>query len=267
MANDMSEHGYWGPVTATIDWCEENYAWSYFIAEFWNTASISYLSVSSLAIFLAGVYGWFMAVADDLEMRFQQVSQLLVASVGIGSACFHCTLRHAEQQCDETPMVLAMLNWFHELFADTWESNRILREAMPVLLVVYGLGFAFLHNMYRWTTGFQIHFIVWGLANLARCIYVSREKGVDPATVLLKRAVISAALASCFWATDFHFCSHLQSGPMPNPEGHAWWHVLIAYAILQCTLFSIYRRCIQLGKPVAIVLKGPFGLWPTVRVV
>lgn len=36
-------------------------------------------------------------------------------------------------------MVLAMLNWFHELFADTWESNRFLREAMPVLLVVYGL--------------------------------------------------------------------------------------------------------------------------------
>lgn len=128
--------------------------------------------------------------------------------------------------------------------------------------------------MYRWTTGFQIHFIAWGLVNLARCIYVSREKGVGPATVLLKRAVISTALATFFWAvsekipqaklfsstaskfptsielidvavdpssllralrplsvllqTDFHFCSHLQSGPMPNPEGHAWWHVLIA---------------------------------------
>lgn len=56
--------------------------------------------------------------------------------------------------------------------------------------------------MYRWTTGFQIHFIVWGLANLARCIYVSREKGVDPATVLLKRAVISTALATFFWAVS-----------------------------------------------------------------
>ncbi|CAM9879830.1 unnamed protein product, partial [Hapterophycus canaliculatus] len=27
---------------------------------------------------------------------------------------------------------------------------------------------------------------------------------------------------------DFHFCDHLQSGAVPNPEGHAWWHVLIA---------------------------------------
>ncbi|CAM9683400.1 unnamed protein product, partial [Hapterophycus canaliculatus] len=90
----MPELGYWGPVTATIDWCEENYAWSYFVAEFWNT-------LSSLAIFFAGLYGWYVALIDGLEARFQ-VSQLLVASVGIGSACFHCTLRHVEQQCDET---------------------------------------------------------------------------------------------------------------------------------------------------------------------
>lgn len=56
--------------------------------------------------------------------------------------------------------------------------------------------------MYRWTTGFQIHFIAWGLVNLARCIYVSREKGVGPATVLLKRAVVSTALASFFWGVS-----------------------------------------------------------------
>ena len=68
-----------------------------------------------------------------------QVSQLLVASVGLGSACFHCTLRHAEQQCDETPMVLSLLNWFYELFADTWEHSSLLSAVMPVLLVVYGV--------------------------------------------------------------------------------------------------------------------------------
>lgn len=254
----MSDGGYWGPVTATIDWCETNYAWSPFVAEFWNT-------LSSLAIFFAGMYGWHIAVVDGLEMRFQ-VSQLLVASVGVGSACFHCTLRHVEQQCDETPMVLTLLNWFYELFADTWEGNSFLKAAMPVLLVVYGVAFALLHNSYRWTTFFQVHFAAGALINLARCIYVSREKGLSPANGLLKRATIATVLATFFWMTDFHFCSKLQSGEVPNPEGHAWWHVLIAYAILQCTSFSIYRRCTQLGIP-AIVTMGPLGMWPTVRVV
>eukprot|EP00752_Nemacystus_decipiens_P008959 g7998.t1 len=254
----MSEEGYWGPVTASIDWCETNYAWSPFIAEFWNT-------LSSLAIFFAGIYGWRIAVLDDLETRFQ-VMQLLVAGVGVGSACFHCTLRHVEQQCDETPMVLTLLNWFYELFADTWESNSFLKAVIPVLLVVYGTGFALLHNSYRWTTFFQVHFAVGAMMNLARCIYVSREKGVGPARGLLKRAMIATVVAGFCWMTDFHFCGHFQTGDVPNPEGHAWWHLFIAYAILQTTSFLIYRRCAQLGIPV-VITKGPLGIWPTVRVV
>lgn len=64
---------------------------------------------------------------------------MLVATIGIGSACFHCTLRHVEQQCDETPMVLSQLNWFHELFADTWESSTFASTVIPVMLVAYGL--------------------------------------------------------------------------------------------------------------------------------
>lgn len=68
-----------------------------------------------------------------------QVSHLLVASIGIGSACFHCTLRHVEQQCDETPMVLSQLNWFHELFADVWENNSLASAVMPVFLAIYGV--------------------------------------------------------------------------------------------------------------------------------
>ena len=36
---NISEEGYWGKRTATIDWCEENYQVTNYIAEFWNTVS------------------------------------------------------------------------------------------------------------------------------------------------------------------------------------------------------------------------------------
>lgn len=36
-------------------------------------------------------------------------------------------------------MVLSQLNWFHELFADTWESNDLANAVMPVFLATYGL--------------------------------------------------------------------------------------------------------------------------------
>lgn len=75
----------------------------------------------------------------DIATNRTQVSHVLVATIGMGSACFHCTLRHVEQQCDETPMVLSQLNWFNELFADTWEENSFLSAAMPVLLASYAL--------------------------------------------------------------------------------------------------------------------------------
>jgi len=28
--------GFWGPVTAKMDWCERNYSVSFYVAEFWN---------------------------------------------------------------------------------------------------------------------------------------------------------------------------------------------------------------------------------------
>lgn len=99
-----------------------------------------------MTLFFQGIYGVnVMYLIDTISTSFgfadmaSQVSHLLVAVIGMGSACFHCTLRHVEQQCDETPMVLSQLNWFLELFSDTWEESAFVSAAMPVLLFLYGL--------------------------------------------------------------------------------------------------------------------------------
>jgi len=96
MSSQASTHGYWGPRTATIDWCESNYEITHFIAEFWNTIS----NLIMIIFPLYSVYWSYKHVkfAENLKRtsptRFNQqfnipvsvvVCQLSLALVGIGS--------------------------------------------------------------------------------------------------------------------------------------------------------------------------------------
>jgi dihydroceramidase len=77
--------GYWGKPTSTVDWCENNYEISHYIAEFFNT-------FSSFAMVIIGVAGIMLHWNQyRLESRFI-MGLLGVAVVGFGSAAFHGTL-------------------------------------------------------------------------------------------------------------------------------------------------------------------------------
>jgi dihydroceramidase len=83
---------YWGEATSSIEWCEQNYEYSPYIAEFWN-------SVSSLIIAGAGFVGCLFA------LKFLYRVQLLLAYfaimvVGLGSVAFHATLTRWGQSLD-----------------------------------------------------------------------------------------------------------------------------------------------------------------------
>lgn len=60
------EVGYWGKPTSTIDWCEENYVVSPFVAEWANTVT------NGLFVLLAVFVTW-SAVHNRLEKRFAMI--------------------------------------------------------------------------------------------------------------------------------------------------------------------------------------------------
>ena len=116
--------GYWGDITSTIDWCataaalgtrlnaahrcEENYAWTRYIAEWWNTWS-------NLPICLAGLWAVWWLRREKAETRFF-VQAWLIVLVGLGSAMFHATLTFHCQLLDELPMVYALTVWWCVVF-------------------------------------------------------------------------------------------------------------------------------------------------------
>ena len=92
-----SADGFWGKVTASLDWCEGNYEISYYIAEFWNTVSnVSFLLPSLFAAW----YVWRMGYAPRFVL-----AHLSVALIGLGSTLFHMTLKYTMQLADELPML------------------------------------------------------------------------------------------------------------------------------------------------------------------
>jgi len=94
----MSTLGYWGNVTAVINWCEKDYAVSWYIAEFWN-------SISNLPFIILALIGVFHSFYFRLGLR-NALQYMAVMVVGGGSFLFHCTLLFRAQMWDEVPMVL-----------------------------------------------------------------------------------------------------------------------------------------------------------------
>jgi dihydroceramidase len=99
----MTNDGYWGKQTATIDWCEINYEVTYYIAEFWNT-------ISNLVMILFPMYSLYWSynhikfAKKSKKNAFNRFNvnfilpdsiiycQLGLLLVGIGSWMFHMTV-------------------------------------------------------------------------------------------------------------------------------------------------------------------------------
>ena len=92
---------FYGPITADYDWCENNYAITPYVAEFFN-------ALSSVTIVLAGVFWERRTIRYGYGLRWHIASAGLV-SIGLGSIAFHGTLLRWAQVLDEVPMLWSAL--------------------------------------------------------------------------------------------------------------------------------------------------------------
>uniref|UniRef100_A0A8C2JUD2 Alkaline ceramidase n=1 Tax=Cyprinus carpio TaxID=7962 RepID=A0A8C2JUD2_CYPCA len=144
MAPAADRTGYWGTPTSTLDWCEENYVVSYYIAEFWNT-------VSNLIMILPPIYGAIQTYKDGLEVRYVW-SFLGIAAVGIGSWSFHMTLQYEMQLLDELPMIYSCCIFLNKCI-------NILCVLCRVYPWLRALGFTSL-------SVFLLGFVLWNIDNI-----------------------------------------------------------------------------------------------------
>jgi len=251
--------GFWGPPTSTVDWCETNYEHVYYVSELFN-------SVSSLAMVLVGVLG-IVLHRGVLERRFV-LAFALVSVVGLGSIAFHTTLRFEHQMMDELPMLyLASVIAF--ILIEKGPERRF-GAWLPLGLVVYAAvataltaGMRGKLQMYL----FHASFVTLELFALVGTWLIHRRSTDVRGRRIFRLGMSSYLIAIIAWRSDLGFCSTLnQALPamgIPNPQLHAWWHVLVSFGFYTLLLVIAHNRLKTLGK--APQFRFAAGFIPVVR--
>ncbi|XP_041028400.1 alkaline ceramidase-like [Juglans microcarpa x Juglans regia] len=230
MAEGISS--FWGPVTSTIEGCEKNYAYSSYIAEFYNT-------ISNIPTILLALFGLINALRQRFEKRFTvlHISNIILA---IGNMLYHATLQRGQQQSDETPMVWEILLYIYILYSPDWHY----RSTMPTFLFLYGASFAVVHAVVRLGIGFKVHYVILCLLCIPRMYKYYIHTQDASAKRLARLYVATLLLASLCWLCDRAFCKEISSWPV-NPQGHAMWHIFMGFSSYSANTFLMFCRAQQ----------------------
>ncbi|MGZ6162949.1 MAG: ceramidase [Myxococcaceae bacterium] len=214
--------GVWGIPTASIDWCEQNYVVTPWVAEFWNT-------LSSLAMVLAGVVG----LCSRRFAREVRVAFALLVLVGLGSIAFHATLRFGLQMMDELPM-LYLVTWLVWLLVEN-EPTRRFGAWFPVALGIYVVLATAGATLNRGDAQFLAFHLSFGALEIF-CLGRVTQVALRPENGAVRRrfglGLAAYGLAIALWFVDLKACPWvsvtLPSRGIPNPQLHAWWHLLVS---------------------------------------
>ena len=156
-ASDVS--GFWGTPTATMDWCEENYAVSFYLAEFCThsftcTICVCVGNATTNFLFLyAGISEAMRLKRMGISGRFV-VAYLMLALIGLGSMLFHGTLRYEWQLLDEVPMLFIICHFIYCLYDNKYFLDIFL--GISVIGTNCGSRSAFLQSPRGCTIGLEI---------------------------------------------------------------------------------------------------------------
>jgi dihydroceramidase len=213
--------GFWGPPTASIDWCEQNYALLPWVCEAFNT-------FSSLAMVLAGALG---LSRQTFAPKVRAAFALLVL-VGLGSIAFHATLRFGLQMLDELPM-LYLVTWMAWILVENGPEPRLGRW-FPAALVVYVL-LATAATVQRGGAQFLAFHLSFGTLEilcLGRVTWLAQKPENAPVRRSFVLGLAAYAMGIGVWFMDLKACTLLSvtlpAHGIPNPQLHAWWHVLVS---------------------------------------
>ncbi|KAG0246032.1 ceramidase-domain-containing protein [Mortierella sp. GBAus27b] len=292
--------GYWGQPTSSVDWCEDNYVISYYVAEFFNAFSsfamillgeVACLSISRLQ---SSIEQSAASSPSRIPRLFRfKLAFRTITVVGIGSFLFHATLLHRMQMLDELPMLYAVLVLFFCLIESRFGPQP---SWFPIALTIHGILVTFLVAFTKGDAQFYSFHGTFGSLEVATLylvyrVYRTQRTEYPDVKRAFELGIGLYALAVAVWMTDLNFCGSTLLAWLPEslrgllyeyaatstlfPEEswivkdlylHAWWHTFVSMGLyLLSTVIMLDGLIVQGWKP-KIEMRG--GGWlPVVTVV
>lgn len=243
--------GYWEPHTSSIDFCENNYRFTPYVAELLNSAS-------SLPISLSGVFAWVFTPSPYRSWIRFRLCWLAFITIGLGSCLFHATLRRSAQALDEIPMVLANFVFVFCLARPDAEMSQKLNIALLfvsfVLVVLYVVveAYAVFFCMYGGVVVYLVlksaHIVFWNLP-------AAKSKNARVARRLFILGFGMYGLGFALWIADNVACSKLGFGHL-----HILWHAFACMGTMVFVLSLIAFTMDQDGLSVSLRAKTLCGI-------
>ncbi|KAJ2720024.1 alkaline ceramidase ydc1 [Coemansia sp. Benny D115] len=259
---------YWGERTSTIDWCEENYLVSNYIAEFWNCLT------NSIFVLLA-------LLGIHTTLKHGQGKRTLACYaglmfVGFGSACFHATLKYTTQLLDELPMLYLCAIIFYSLV----EIDKKPRHGIKLPLAIAAFQAAITLTYVLWLQSPVFHQVAFaGTAVGCVCFGLKRLREMSQLSNRTRRILNRLHLLGHLgmwggffvWNLDNIFCHNLRSyrSHVGAPwdaflQLHGWWHIFTAYGSTHLLLWVHFIRLARLGHDHLFTVKYRLGVFPCV---
>ncbi|KAF4675152.1 Alkaline ceramidase 3 [Perkinsus chesapeaki] len=197
---------FFGPP-ASMDFCEDNYAYTDHIVEFANT-------LTSIFIVVIGVVGMLICAPRAGNEHRYRVYYVIMIFIGLGSTLFHGTLRRLGQAMDEIPMLWMSLTsfWIILFYNAPKRDTKAHRWAWVFTSLAIGLTAVYLSTwkMYLiFVATYTSATAVGTCLVLYRC-YSHRGPSRVIAWRFLEVGLAVYLTATVMWTLDYLFCDYLK---------------------------------------------------------
>ncbi|KAG9246918.1 ceramidase-domain-containing protein [Calycina marina] len=257
----------WGPPTSTLNFCEEDYEFTPYVAELFNT----FTNLTYIGLGIKGILNNRKLGEQGLGPKLPYIA---IINLGIASSLFHSSLKYPTQMCDEFSMLIATFIVFYRLlsFSQTHFSPNVLLYSLLglmgcVMVVQFSTGDSSVQQVvftvmvyFLWSTCFKL---------------IGKLKRGSALKSKMKWMAISGIAffisGHACWLTDFYACDHLRRWRrevgMPWAsllELHGYWHIFTGIGVY---IFMVLVECLRYAptagkkddqKPKV----SSAGLWP-----